>query len=79
MTALEGKLLKGKLLEGKVVLISGGTQGVGRGIAEAAAANGGTVVVTGRRPETGEATVAAIREAGGEALYLKADVALASS
>ena len=75
MTVLEGLLRKGKLLEGKVVLVSCGTQGVGRGIAEAAAANGGTVVVTGRRPETGESTVAAIRGAGGEALYLKADVA----
>lgn len=63
------------LLADKVVLVSGGTQGLGRGIAEAAAAAGATVVVTGRRSEPGEATVAAIRDAGGKAMYVKADIA----
>lgn len=39
-----------KLLPDKVVLVSGGTQGVGAGIARAAARQGAIVVVTGRRP-----------------------------
>ena len=37
------------LLTDKVVLVSGGTQGVGAGVARAAAAEGAAVAVTGRR------------------------------
>jgi|SRR5699024_8627242 len=44
-----------QLLTDKVVLIVGGTSGVGAGIARAAAHEGAHVVVTGRRPELGEA------------------------
>lgn len=40
----------GPLLADKVVLIAGGTQGVGAGVARAALREGATVVVTGRRP-----------------------------
>ena len=43
------------LLVDKVVLVSGGSQGLGAGIARAAAREGGTVVVTGRNAERGEA------------------------
>ena len=39
------------------MLVSGGTQGVGAGVARAAAREGASVVVTGRRPEGGEALV----------------------
>ncbi|MET7317371.1 SDR family oxidoreductase [Streptomyces thermoviolaceus] len=42
------------LLEDKVVLVNGGSQGVGAGIVRAAAAEGGNVVFTGRRTEVGE-------------------------
>ena len=45
---LEG--VSNPLLDGKVVLVSGGTQGVGAGIARAAVREGADVVVTGRRP-----------------------------
>jgi NAD(P)-dependent dehydrogenase (short-subunit alcohol dehydrogenase family) len=41
------------LLSDRVVLVSGGTQGVGAGIARAAVREGASVVVTGRRPEVG--------------------------
>ena len=37
------------LLTDKVVLVSGGTQGVGAGVARAAAREGAAVAVTGRR------------------------------
>jgi len=40
------------LLDDKVVLISGGTRGVGAGIARAAVRAGASVVVTGRRPQS---------------------------
>ena len=42
------------LLADKAVLVSGGTQGVGAGVARAAVAAGAQVVVTGRRPEVGK-------------------------
>lgn len=61
-------------LQGHVVLVSGGTQGVGAGIARAAAQAGATVVITGRRPDVGERAAAELRQHG-EALFLPADVA----
>ena len=45
------------LLTDKVVLVSGGTVGLGAGIARAAAREGATVVVSGRRAEPGERLV----------------------
>jgi NAD(P)-dependent dehydrogenase (short-subunit alcohol dehydrogenase family) len=42
------------LLHEKAVLVSGGTQGIGAGIARAAARAGAAVVVTGRRRDVGE-------------------------
>ncbi|MEU5345358.1 MULTISPECIES: SDR family oxidoreductase [unclassified Streptomyces] len=42
------------LLEDKVVLVNGGSQGVGAGIVRAAVREGATVVFTGRRAELGE-------------------------
>src|SRR5689334_18506478 len=67
MTALEDGLL-----EDEVVLVSGGTQGVGGAVARAALRSGSSVVVTGRRRETGEAFVA---ELGDRAAYVPCDVA----
>ncbi|WP_326727287.1 SDR family oxidoreductase [Streptomyces phaeochromogenes] len=42
------------LLEDKVVLVNGGSQGVGAGIVQAAVREGATVVFTGRRADVGE-------------------------
>jgi len=67
------------MLQDKVVLVSGGTQGVGAGIARAAARAGAAVVVTGRRPELGEQAAAALRAEGAVAVYVSADVADAGS
>ena len=67
------------MLQDKVVLVSGGTQGVGAGIARAAARAGAAVVVTGRRPELGEQAVADLRAEGAVAVYVSADVADAGS
>jgi NAD(P)-dependent dehydrogenase (short-subunit alcohol dehydrogenase family) len=57
----------GGLLAGRVVLVSGGTSGLGAAIARAAVREGGLVVVTGRRREPGEALVAELSAAGNEA------------
>ena len=63
-----------KLLEDKVVLISGGSQGIGAGVARAAAREGAVVAVSGRRAEVGETLVAQLRDAGADAMFVPADV-----
>jgi NAD(P)-dependent dehydrogenase (short-subunit alcohol dehydrogenase family) len=63
------------LLPERIVLVSGGTQGLGAAIARAAAREGAAVVVSGRRPEPGEKLVAELRDAGAQAHFVAADVA----
>jgi NAD(P)-dependent dehydrogenase (short-subunit alcohol dehydrogenase family) len=63
-----------KRFHGKVALVTGGTTGIGRATAIAFAREGARVVLTGRRPEEGERTVALAREAGGEATFVRSDV-----
>jgi NAD(P)-dependent dehydrogenase (short-subunit alcohol dehydrogenase family) len=67
--------LNDDLLRDRVVLVSGGTSGLGAAVADAAVRNGATVVVTGRRRDVGEAYVARVRETGGTAHYVACDVA----
>ncbi len=52
-------------MEGKVVLITGGTSGIGRATAAALAAMGAEVVLSGRSRERGEAALVEIRRASG--------------
>jgi NAD(P)-dependent dehydrogenase (short-subunit alcohol dehydrogenase family) len=63
------------LLADRVVLVSGGTQGVGAAVARAAVGAGAQVAVTGRRHEPGEALAAELTAAGGDARFIPADVA----
>jgi NAD(P)-dependent dehydrogenase (short-subunit alcohol dehydrogenase family) len=60
---------------GKVVLVTGAASGIGRGVALAFAARGARVVLADISTEAGEAVAAQIREAGGEAMFVRADVA----
>ena len=64
------------MLANKVALITGGTNGIGRAAAERFAKEGARVVVCGRNEDRGKETEAAIRKAGGEALYVATDVGL---
>ena len=63
------------LLDGKVVLINGGTQGVGAASARAAVREGAQVVVTGRRLDAGKRFVAELEELGGDARFVQTDMA----
>ncbi|WP_405018391.1 SDR family oxidoreductase [Kitasatospora sp. NBC_00070] len=63
--------------QGKSVLITGGTSGIGRATAQAFAAAGARVGFCGRRAELGRQVEREIRDAGGEATYVQADVRVA--
>jgi NAD(P)-dependent dehydrogenase (short-subunit alcohol dehydrogenase family) len=71
------------LLQDKVVLVSGGTNGVGAAVALAAGAAGArAVAITGRKPESGARVVGQLRDRKVEAEFIPvdlADVALAKA
>ena len=60
---------------GKVALITGAGSGIGRATALAFAESGARVIVSDVSGETGEATAAMIRDAGGDARFVRCNVA----
>lgn len=58
----------------QTVIVTGAGQGIGRGVAEAYAREGASVVMAELNEETGRAAAEAIREAGGRALFVPCDV-----
>lgn len=63
-------------LTGKVVLVTGAGSGIGRDSARLFAREGAKVVVADVNVEHGEAVVQEIKRAGGEALFVRANVTL---
>jgi NAD(P)-dependent dehydrogenase (short-subunit alcohol dehydrogenase family) len=61
-------------LDDKVVIVTGSGQGIGEGIALAAAAEGANIVAAGRTLEKVERTAATVEERGRKALALQCDV-----
>ncbi len=63
-------------LANKVALITGSAGGMGRVAAELFSQEGASVVVTDVNAEAGEETVRSIRDGGGKAIFVKANVAI---
>jgi NAD(P)-dependent dehydrogenase (short-subunit alcohol dehydrogenase family) len=71
---LSGEMMADQF-EGKVVIVTGGSSGIGQATAIAFGKAGAKVVVAARRHSEGEETVSQIRLAGSEAMFVKTDVA----
>lgn len=65
------------MLQGKVTLVTGASSGIGRAIALAYAREGAKVVVSDVNVAGGEETVSLVRQQGGDALFVPADVSRA--
>ena len=65
-------------LQGRVALVTGGSRGIGAGVAQALAAAGASVAVCARNGEAAAATAADIAARGGQAFGIAADVSHAA-
>jgi NAD(P)-dependent dehydrogenase (short-subunit alcohol dehydrogenase family) len=61
-------------LAGDIAVVTGSTRGIGEGIAKRFAAEGASVVVTGRSTDDGEAVAEDIRADDGDAVFVRADM-----
>lgn len=71
-------MMNNKELSGKVVIVTGGTMGIGFGMATRLAKHGARVVITSRNSDSGAAALTRLREAAGcepgQVAYLQMDI-----
>jgi NAD(P)-dependent dehydrogenase (short-subunit alcohol dehydrogenase family) len=72
---MKGTKMQNGKFSGKVALVTGGTSGIGKATAIAFARAGAKVVLTGRREKEGAQIVDEIKKLGGDAAFVRADVA----
>jgi NAD(P)-dependent dehydrogenase (short-subunit alcohol dehydrogenase family) len=75
---MKGFSFMSRPFEGKVALVTGGNTGIGKATAILFAQAGAQVVIAARRVDEGMQTVEEIRQAGGEAIFVRTDVAQAA-
>ena len=59
--------------DSKVAIVTGGAQGIGKGIVDILASEGAKVCVADISDEFGQKTVEDIKTSGGDALFIKAN------
>ena len=72
---MEQRLIELLDLQGKVAIVTGGAQGIGRGIVETLSAAGAQVVIADRNQAEAAAVAAALERHGRHALVVEVDVA----
>lgn len=64
----------GNRLKGKVAIVTGGSKGIGKGIAKVFSREGARIVIASRDEKTGTATAEELTNSGAEAIFIKTDI-----